>query len=361
MHQDIIARDVEEIICNVNLDLFDDLAGKTMLVTGPKGLLAGYVVDTIAYLNDNYLVEPCMVIGLHRGIEYLLKKEFDRLEHLSDREDIVLIEHDVSEPFTPDEDTHIDFIVHAAGRSAPSYFVQHPVETIDINITALRWLLDLAVEHNVESFAYFSSGEIYGSPPDDKIPTPETYSGCTSTTGTRACYTESKRCGEALCLAFHKEHSVPVKILRPVLVYGPGLSLTDGRVMAEFMNSAINGKEITMADEGKSVRNYCYIIDAMVMFWKIFLSDKNGDVFNIGSQNEPVSIRELAGRILKICAGTDDALSVRKEDLEFIKSAPNRVCLDMSKVKELFGYEAKTPMEEGLRRTIEWNRRKYNL
>lgn len=359
MHQEIITRDVEEIIHNTGLDLLDTLEGKTVLITGPNGLLAGYIVDTIAYLNDVHLDKPCMVIGLQRQRDS--KDDDDRLKHLSDRKDILLVKHDVSKPFIPDEYTHIDFIVHAAGRSAPSYFVEHPIETIDVNVTALRWLLDLAVEHKVESFAYYSSGEIYGSPPDDKIPTPETYSGCTSTTGTRACYTESKRCGEALCMAFHKERSAPVKILRPALVYGPGLSLTDGRVMAEFMNSAINGKEITMADEGKSVRNYCYITDAMVMFWKIILSDKNGEVFNIASQKEPVSIKELASRILKICAGTDDALSIRKEDLEFIKSAPNKVCLDMSKVKEMFGYEAKTTLNEGLGRTIEWNMRKYNL
>lgn len=349
MHSEIVLRDIEEIVSNVNKVLLHRLSNKTLLITGPNGLLASYIVDTIAYLNDNQVIRPCKVIGLHRSPI----KKTDRLGHLLGREDIQFIQHDVSKPLEIEGEIH--FLVHAAGRSSPKVFVNDPIGTIDVNVTALRWLLDLAVMKRVESFAYFSSGEIYGNPPNDKIPTPETYNGNTSCLAPRSCYTESKRCGEAMCMAFHKTHKVPVKIFRPMLVYGPGLSTADYRVMGEFMRGAIEDKSIVMSDEGKSIRCYCYVTDAIVMFWDIFLSDKNGEVFNMGNQSEPISIRELADLILKLC-GVNKQAEINPQKHEHMVGAPDRVCPDMTKTIIATGYEPKVKLPEGLKRTIQWNR-----
>lgn len=343
----IISEDIEKIIEIVGSSL-RRLEGKTLLITGPNGLLASYLVDTVARLNEEVFKKPCEVIGLGRS----KIKENDRLGHLLNRKDIIFFQHDASEPINLREPIH--FIIHAAGRSAPKTFQEDPIGTIDINVKGLRWLLDLAVKDKIESFLYFSSGEIYGNPLPEYIPTPETYNGNSSSTGLRACYTESKRCGEALCLAFYKIHNVPVKIVRPFIVYGPGLPIEDHRVMAEFMRSGLEKKPIVMADEGMARRNYCYILDAIIFFWKIFLSEESGEVFNVGNNAEEVSIRELAKLIHKIC-GIKGEIIFRKKENTFLRDSPTRVCPDTSKACRKFSYIPQVKLEEGLKRTLDWN------
>ena len=350
---DIIYEDIEEIVRVVGKDTFRPLSGKRILITGPSGFLASYIVDTIAYLNDNIFDKPCQLTGLSRSYP----AESDRLGHLLYRTDLSFIWLDVirQTAFFPS----FDFFIHAAGRSTPGYFVNNPIETIYVNIVALRWVLEKTVKANPKSVAFFSSSEVYGSPPPAWIPTPETYPGSTYSLGARGCYTESKRCGEALCMAFHKEHKTPVKILRPMLVYGPGLSINDGRVIAEFMRQGINRQPIKMKDNGSAKRAYCYITDAIIIFWKIFLSTWNGEAFNIGNEKESTTIRELACLVHELC-GIDTEPETGQFNLsneEVLSSAPVEARLSMAKVKARTGYEAKVSLREGLARTIEWNRR----
>src|SRR6185312_13510212 len=163
--------------------------------------------------------------------------------------------------------------VHSAGFSAPAKFQENPLATIDVNVNGIRWLLELAKEKKSESLLYMSSGEIYGNPPAEWLPTPETYPGNVRTDSLRACYTESKRLAETLCVVYAEKFSVPAKIARPFIVYGPGLSAAqDRRVMADFIRSGLEGKPISMMSPGRDTRSYCYITDAMVAFFEILFS-----------------------------------------------------------------------------------------
>lgn len=200
-----------------------------------------------------------------------------------------------------------------------------------------------------------SSGEIYGNPTPENIPTPESYNGNVSTLDSRSCYTSSKRLAETLCFIYFEKYGVPVKIARPFIVYGPGLDVSDRRVMADFIRSGLSGIPIEMLSEGKDTRSYCYIEDATVAFLKILLSSKNGEVFNVASDLEEVSIWDLARLVHKICK-IRKPIRVKKQDAKFIQGAPNRVLPDISRLKKTFGFEPKVGIEEGLRRTIEWNR-----
>jgi len=342
----IISTDIEEII---KTDIpWGNLEGKTLLITGVSGLLGSYMVDTVAKLNDWYFKKPCDVIGLARS---KIKKN-DRLGHLLNREDMTFIRHDASEPAFLKKSVH--FIIHAAGRSAPKVFQEDPIGTIDINVKGLRWLFDLAVKDKIESFLYFSSGEVYGNPPSKYIPTPETYNGNSSSTGPRACYTESKRCGEAMCLAFWKMRKVPVKVARSFAIYGPGLTARDHRVMAEFMHSGLKKEPIVMFDEGLARRNYCYISDAIILFWKIFLSEENGQIFNVGNNAEEISIRGLAELVHKLCEIKKIPLCKKKDSI-VSRSAPSRVCPDITKVCQRFCYVPQVGLKTGLKRTLDWN------
>ncbi len=349
-HLGIIYSDIKEIAHEIS-NISNKLSGSTIVITGPNGLLASYIVDTIAYLNSEKILEkPCKVIGLQRS-------EIDknsRLGHLLKRKDIKLIQHDVIEPYKFAE--KIDYIIHSAGRSAPATFQSDPLGTIDVNVKGVRWLLDFAKENPVKSFLYMSSGETYGNPTPENIPTPETYAGNVSTFAPRACYTESKRLSETLCNVYFQQYQIPVKIARPFIVYGPGLPITDRRVMADFMRLGIEGKPIEMLSEGLDKRSYCYILDATVLFFNMLLSDYNGEAFNVANDTEEISIRDLAENIHNIC-GIKSPVTVKKtEDTKFISDAPKRVLPDISKAKKLLGYKPEIGIREGLKRTIEWNR-----
>lgn len=348
--QAIINQDIAEIINEVGIDKFTQLEGSSLWITGPKGLIASYLVDTIAVLNDKHFERPCMVTGLSRSEV----TEEARLGHLIDKPEFNFIRHDVIIPFDGFDDFP-DFIIHAAGRSTPSHFVNDPIGTIRVNVSALDWLLELSVfSQTVKSFAYFSSSEIYGSPPEWRIPTPETYPGNSPCTGERGCYTEAKKCGEAFCLAYHRKHNIPVKILRPALVYGPGLLLDDGRVLADFMRQGINKTPVTVRDKGQVKRSYCYIKDAIIIFWKIFLDKQtDGQVFNVGNSQEEIRILELACMVHDIC-GINEPVSTGSV-FNTDTSAPDRVCLSMAKFISLFGDIKMTPLREGLKKTIDWN------
>ncbi len=350
--QKIVKEDILEIVEAVGEE-FKKLSGRTLLITGPNGLLASYLVDTVAFLNkEKILKDPCRVLGLYRSD---LKKG-DRVFHLLADPHINLIQHDVTQPCRFDEP--IDYIVHAAGRSAPAIFQAEPLATVDVNIKGVRWLLDLAIEKQVRSFLYFSSGEIYGSPPPEHIPTPETYKGNVSPLGSRACYSEAKRLAETLCSIYYRKNKVPVKIVRPFIVYGPGLELKDRRVMADFIRSGINHKPTEMLSEGLDTRSYCYISDATTAFWRILFSDQNGEAFNVASDKEEISIRDLAELVHELCGinvPVKGPGAESEKEIGFLKEAPKRVCPDITKIRKLFGYEPKVAIKEGLKRTINWN------
>ena len=345
----IIKRDIKNIIKRLD-NKINALSGKRVLITGASGLIGSYIVETIAYLNsEKKLPRQCKVLGLQKS---KITKN-DRLGYLLNRPDIKFVSHNAAKLYSPP--FKIDYIVHSAGMSAPFFFLADPLGTIDVNIGGIRWILEYAKKNKIQSVLYMSSGEIYGNPTPENIPTPESYNGNVSTLDPRSCYTSSKRLAETLCFIYFEKYGVPVKIARPFIVYGPGLDISDRRVMADFIRSGLEGKPIEMLNEGLDTRSYCYISDATVAFLKILLSSKNGEVFNVASDLEEVSIRDLAKLVRKICK-ISKPVKVRKQDAKFIKDAPNRVFPDISKLKRTFNYRPKIGIEEGLRRTIEWNR-----
>ena len=174
----------------------------------------------------------------------------DWLSRLSTADGLKLVEHDIRQPL-PEDIGHFEYVIHAAGIASPTYYRQFPIETMDANVMGLRLLLDRAVEahardRGTDGFLFFSSSEIYGDPPPDQIPTPETYRGNVSCTGPRACYDESKRYGETLCVNFARQHGVPVTIARPFNNYGPGLKLTDRRVIPDLARDVLEGRDLTL-------------------------------------------------------------------------------------------------------------------
>ncbi len=345
----IIKKDIENIVKRLGNSV-NKLSGKRTLITGASGLIGSYLVETIAYLNsEKILSTPCKVTGLQKSV--IAKNS--RLGYLLDRKDIQFISHNAADPYSPS--SKIDYIIHSAGDSAPAFFLADPLGAIDVNVNGIRWILEYAKKNNIESVLYMSSGEIYGNPTPENIPTPETYNGNVSTLSLRSPYASSKRLAETLCFVYFEKYKVPVKIARPFIVYGPGLDISDRRVMADFIRNGLEGKPIEMLNEGKDTRSYCYVLDATVAFFQLLLSQKNGEAFNIASDLEEVSIYDVAQLVHKIC-NIKEEVKVEKQDAKFIQGAPSRVMPDITKLRKAFGYKPEVGIEEGLKRTIGWNR-----
>jgi UDP-glucuronate decarboxylase len=343
---DIINEDVAEIAESIK-DISYKLEGETILLAGGAGHLGKYIVSTVKYLNENSLNTPCKVIVLDNFITGLK-------ENVSEDKNIRMIHHDISKEFKCDE--KIDYIIHAASLASPKFYNQYRLETINVGFLGTRNLLELAREKNIKNFLFFSSSEVYGDPSPDQIPTPEDYRGNVSCNGPRSCYDEPKRIGETLCVNYSSIHNIPVKIVRPFNVYGPGMRLDDGRVIPNFVSSAIQGKKIPMYSDGSQTRTFCYISDATAGWFKAFLSSENEKIFNIGNEEPEIKMKLLAEIILGLVGNKDSSIDYIKDSMGVYgnKSDPNRRCPDLTRSRTLLNYSPKVNLVYGLKRFISW-------
>ena len=213
-------------------------------------------------------------------------------------------------------------------------------------------------KYPVKDLLFFSSSEIYGDPLPGNIPTPETYRGNVSCTGPRACYDESKRFGETLCVNYAQVYDLPIKIARPFNNYGPGMKITDGRVIADFSKNIIEQKNIVMFSDGTPSRTFCYVTDAIVGYLKILINGKQGESYNIGVEKPEISIKELAYKMVDIgkkhLGYKGNVLFKKSEDKQYLKDNPQRRCPVITKARTHIGYNPEESLETGLLKTMQW-------
>lgn len=341
----ITQEDIEYIV-NHELD-WNVLSNSTILISGASGFLPSYIVETLVYLNDK-LNKNIKIIALVRNKE----KALNRFEHHKNRKDLEFLVQDVCEPINLNPDEKIDYIIHAASNASPKFYGTDPVGTINANVLGTINLLKLAKEKSSKGFLFFSSGEVYGEVKESQIPTKENDYGYIDLTNVRSCYAESKRMGENLCVSWHHQYGVPVKIIRPFHTYGPGMNLNDGRVFADFVSDIINNRNIVMKSDGSNTRAFCYLSDFTAGMFKVLLNGEMGQAYNVGF-NKETSIIELAGILVKLFH--EKKLNVIKNESdrskEYLKSMVSRTCPDVSKIKML-GWEPKIGVEEGFKRTV---------
>jgi len=347
----VIQEDVE-IIANDIENLTGKLSGKTLLIAGGAGFLGRYFLSTLSYLNKNVLKEPCKVICVDNFLTGLKNLNIDD-------SNLTLIQHDVNTPLKIEG--NIDYIIHAAGIGSPVFYNQFKIETIDVGTIGTKNMLELAREKNVESFLFFSSSEVYGDPDPRFIPTPETYNGNVSSIGYRAVYDESKRLGETFCMTYFQIYNVPVKIVRPFNVYGPGMRLDDYRVIPNFIVNALKGNTIPVYGTGKNTRTFCYVSDAITGFLKVLLSDHSGEVFNVGNQDVEITMLDLAEIIAEVFGNSINIEKRLGPNETYMSADPKRRCPDITKIRSLLGYNPKVDLKSGLDRFIEWAKDEYNL
>jgi dTDP-glucose 4,6-dehydratase/UDP-glucuronate decarboxylase len=342
----VIGEDVQAIAEDLRRTLAP-LAGTTLLVTGGSGFLCSYLLETVAHLNDITWQRPCRLIS----VDNLRSGVADRVAHLAERPDFRFVNHDVSQPLELDEP--VDWIIHGAGIASPTFYRKFPLETVDVNVTGTRRMLDLARRPEVRSILYMSTSEIYGDPDPAFIPTPEEYRGNVSCNGPRACYDESKRMAEALCRIYYSLYRTPVKVMRPFNVYGPGQRLDDRRIVPDLISAALRREPLVLYSDGRATRSFCYVADAIRAMWHVLLSDANGEAFNVGNDEREISMGDFARELAAIAGPPPlDVMYRVSEDPQYLTDNPQRRCPDLSKLRSRFAWTPKVGLEEGLRRTL---------
>lgn len=323
--------------------------GKRILLTGAAGFLGVHFLGYFFRLNrSGRLSNGCEVTA----IDNFIRGKPPWAKMLAEDDKVSLLKADIAAAsYTPPA---ADFVIHAASIASPTYYRKNPLATMDANVSGLRKLLDASVRVPPQSFLFFSTSEIYGDPSPDAIPTPETYRGFVSCTGPRACYDESKRYGETLCSVFHREHGVPVKTARPFNNYGPGLKISDRRVIPDFFRNVLNDEPIVLLSDGSPTRTFCYVSDAIFGYLLLLLSGENGEAFNIGCDGPEISMKSLAELIVKVSGKSLEVVTRQADDADYLSDNPTRRCPDIGKARERLGFTLKYPLEQGLRRTFEW-------
>ncbi len=358
--QEVVKQDLEYICGNLQEEL-TRMSGKHLLLTGGAGFLGHYFVQAALYWNGwaaRHGVAPIHVTvydSFVRGMPLWLAR-------LQGDKNLVLVKHDVRHPLPKDMgDFH--YMIHAASIASPTYYRRDPIGTMDANVNGLRMLLEYARLQKerarpIDGFLFFSSSEIYGDPTPENIPTPETYRGNVSCTGPRACYDEAKRYGETLCVNFAAQVGLPVRVARPFNNYGPGLKITDRRVIPDFARDILAGRDIVMLSDGSPRRTFCYAADAVIGYYKILVKGQDGEAYNIGVESPEISVAELADRLVHLARELfgyrGKVVRQPSQDTNYLIDNPNRRCPVIAKARTHLGYNPTITLDEGLRRSLIW-------
>lgn len=335
---------------------FEILAGNSVLLTGANGFLGFYFIKSILAWNDK---NPNKKIKLY-ALSTFKSQIPDWM--LNRRPDFNILQEDITK-YKFSENQVYDYIIHAASIASPTFYRKYPIETINANVQGLYKILAYMVSRKdtkkpVKGLLYLSSSEIYGDPTEGNIPTPETYRGNVSCTGPRACYDESKRFCETLCVNYSKAYNLPIKSARPFNNYGPGLKLNDKRIIPDISKNILENKDVELYSNGSPSRTFCYVADAIVGYLKIFIQGRDGEAYNIGTERPEITIDELANKMVNISETLFDYKGKirfkESEDKNYLTDNPQRRCPSIDKAKKELGYSPEISLGEGLRRTLLW-------
>ncbi len=354
--QTIVEQDLEYINQSLRVELAR-MAGKRMLIVGGAGFLGYYLVQPVLHFNKT--------AGAAAPIKLTVYDNYIRgvppwLSALSSTPNLELVRHDIAQPL-PANIPDFQYIIHGGSIASPVFYRKYPIETMDSNVNGLRSLLAYVKSLGekgkpIEGFLFFSSSEIYGDPTPDAIPTPETYRGYVSCTGPRACYDESKRYGETLCVNFTQQHGLPIKVARPFNNYGPGLKISDHRVLPDFARDVFANRDIVMRPDGSPKRTFCYVADAVVGYYKVLTIGRPGEAYNAGVEKPEIPMGELAEKVAGL--GREHfgytGKVVKRVDADYLVDNPERRCPVITKARTELGYDPKVLVDEGLRRSMIW-------
>jgi len=308
-----------------------DNSNKRVLITGAAGFLG-------SHLCDRFIKEGYQVVGM----DNLITGDLANIQHLFKLKEFEFYHHDVSKfVFVPGP---IDYILHFASPASPIDYLKIPIQTLKVGSLGTHNLLGFA-RVKKSRILVASTSEVYGDPAVH--PQNEEYWGNVNPVGPRGVYDEAKRFQEAITMAYHTYHGVETRIVRIFNTYGPRMRLNDGRVLPAFIGQALRGEDLTVFGDGSQTRSFCYVDDLVEGIYRLLLSDYVNPV-NIGNPSE-ITIKQFGEEILKLTGS-----SVKLISKPLPQDDPKQRQPDITRAREILGWEPKVSREEGLKRTYEY-------
>ncbi len=302
-----------------------------VIVTGGAGFIGSHLCARLLNEGHSVLCVDNLITGSTQNIAPLRSHPHFRF-----------LQHDVTQPFSFEAEA----IFHLASPASPVGYMEHPIETIMVNSLGTSQMLEQAHKQNA-MFLMASTSEIYGDPLVH--PQREDYWGNVNSIGPRACYDESKRLSETLTMEFYRQYQLNARIVRIFNTYGPHSQVDDGRMIPNFITQALKNETLTIYGDGSKTRSICYVSDLVEgLLLAMFRPYTAGEVFNLGNPEEH-TVLEFAQMIIRLCNASSNIVfqDSRIDD-------PERRQPDITKAREVLGWDLKVSMEDGLRRTIEW-------
>lgn len=309
------------------------MAAKRVLITGAAGFLG-------SHLCDRFIREGFHVIGM----DNLITGDLKNIEHLFKLPEFEFYHHDVSKFI------HVtgplDYILHFASPASPIDYLKIPIQTLKVGSLGTHNCLGLALAKKARILVA-STSEVYGDPMVH--PQNEEYWGNVNPVGPRGVYDEAKRFQEAMTMAYHTFHQVETRIVRIFNTYGPRMRLNDGRALPAFIGQALRGEDLTVFGDGSQTRSFCYVDDLVEGIYRLLMSDYAFPV-NIGNPDE-ISLKDFAEEIIKL-TGTKQQIVYKPLPTD----DPKQRRPDITRAKQLLGWEPKVSRSEGLKITYEYFR-----
>jgi len=302
------------------------------LITGGAGFLGSHLCDYLLERGQEIICVDNMITGSPQNIAHIKNENF------------TYINHDVTKPLYLEES--IDYIFHLASPASPVDYLKLPIQTLKVGSLGTHNMLGFAKAKKAR-FLLASTSEVYGDPLIN--PQPETYWGNVNPIGPRGVYDEAKRFAEALTMAYRYAHNIETRIARIYNTYGPRMRLNDGRVVPNFINQALRGEDLTVYGDGSQTRSFCYISDMIDGIYKLMMSGYS-DPVNLGNPHE-IAILDFARAIIKI-TGSKSGITFKNLPID----DPKVRRPDITRAREILGWEPKVGLEEGLVKTIEYFR-----
>ena len=308
---------------------------KTILVTGGAGFLGSHLTDYLINKGEKVISVDSLVTGNVRNIA-----------HLSDNPNFKFVQHDIVDPIYFD-DYKIDQVYNLACPASPIHYQNNSVRTMKTNTIGVINMLGLAKKHGAR-ILQASTSEVYGDPLEH--PQKETYRGNVNTVGPRACYDEGKRAAETLFFDYHRQHNMEIRVVRIFNTYGPRMAENDGRVVSNFIISALKNEPIEVYGDGSQTRSFCYVSDLIEAIYRMMNTEDFMGPVNIGNPGE-FTIMELADKVIKLTESKSKTVH-----LPLPQDDPRQRRPDISLAKEKLNWEPKVLLDEGLKYTVEYFR-----
>ncbi len=306
------------------------MSNKKVLITGGSGFLGSHLCEK--YLEKGYDV-ICM--------DNLITGNIENVQHLFNEPNFEFVKYDVTNFIYVKGD--LDLVLHFASPASPIDYLEMPIQTLKVGSLGTHKALGLAKDKGAR-FLLASTSEVYGDPLTH--PQKETYWGNVNPIGFRGVYDEAKRFAEAMTMAYHRFHKLETRIVRIFNTYGPRMRLNDGRALPTFMTQALRGEDITVFGDGSQTRSFCYVDDLVEGIYRLSQSDEVYPV-NIGNPSE-ITIREFADEIISLTGSKSKVIYK-----ELPKDDPQVRQPDITRAKEIIGWEPQVHRSEGLKRTLD--------